>query len=654
MSDEQAALLRVSRLVGAAAASPVVFDAVTTEASGLLDGLPVTLVRFDSDHELVVLATQGGPVTVGTVIGFEPGTLPDRVRRTGGVDRVDDYTRELDVSLAASYRLAATVSAPVSTAGRVWGMLTATSPTEPLPAGTEGRLEAFAQLVSAVLTNGQAQDRLRALVEEQAALRRVAELAAQDAPAEEVLQAVAMEASGLAEVEFGMVLRYVDQAGGNQIVALDGAPDNFALGMQAPGSGDSAVQRVWRTGRAVRIDDLGQMTGLWPRLSYERGFTVSAGVPVTIRGVLWGALIVAGRGEPFSRAIEQQLESFAEIAAIAIAATDARQQLRVVADEQAALRRVAELVARGAHLEEVFVAAATEASTLLGSTGATLVRHDADGPVVVAAVGDPVGGVTVPIVVEGRLWGALTATTSGLPRPAENQTRLTPFAELVAAAIANAENRSKLTESRARVVATADEARRRLQRDVHDGAQQRLVHTIIALKLALQAVRKGESPTDHLTEALVNAERANQELRDIVHGILPASLTRGGLRVAVESLVDDLSLPVDLRISPTRLPAPVETTAYFIVAEAMTNVVKHARATQASIDVEVDAGTLVLEVRDNGVGGADPSAGTGLIGLFDRVEASAGILTVTSGMNGGTTVRAILPLPELWSQARPV
>ena len=691
LAAEQAALLRVAGLVAAAAAPQVVFDAVAAEASALLDDLPVTLVRFDNDHELVVLAARGGPVAVGTVIVFHPDTHPDRVRRRGAVDRVDDYTHEIDVSLAAQYGLVATVSAPIPMAGRVWGTLTATSQEAPLPAVTEERLEKFARLISAVLTNVQSQDRLSELAEEQAALRRVAELAAQDAPVEQVLQAVAVEASGLADVEFGMVLRYVDHDGGNRIMALHGAPDTFTVGMRAPGTGDGSVHRVWRTGRAARVEDLGQVSGLWPRLSYERGFTTSAGVPVTIRGALWGALIVAGRGQPFPRTIEQHLASFADLAATAIAATGARQELRMAAEEQAALRRVAELVARGASLDEVFSAAAREASTLLGSSGAALVRfEDADAAVVVAAVGSaephgsrvpvqpgsaledlrrrrgpvPLGGTTplpsadpagargsagavvVPVTVEGQMWGALTTSPPSLLLPVEGETRLAPFAELVAAAIANAQNRAKLTASRARVVATADETRRRLQRDVHDGAQQRLVHTIIALKLALQAVRAGEPPADLLDEALVNAERANRELRDIAHGILPASLTRGGLGVALDWLVDNLPVEVDLRVTVPRLPAAVETTAYFIVAEAITNVVKHSRATRASVDVDVEDGTLVLEVRDDGVGGADPSGGTGLTGLFDRVEASAGTMTVVSERQAGTTVRATLPLPQ--------
>jgi signal transduction histidine kinase len=255
-------------------------------------------------------------------------------------------------------------------------------------------------------------------------------------------------------------------------------------------------------------------------------------------------------------------------------------------------------------------------------------------------------GVAVPVTVEGRVWGTLTASTPRSPLPAGSEERLTPFAELVAAAIANAENKSKLTGSRARVVATADETRRRLQRDVHDGAQQRLVHTIIALKLARDALSPDDPASALLQEGLSNAERANSELRDIVRGILPASLTRGGLRSGLETLVADLAVPVDLAVDAPRLPAHIETTAYFVVAEAMTNVVKHADANRAVVNVRTESGMLFIQVRDDGVGGADPAAGTGLTGLFDRVEASDGTLTVTSPAGAGTTIRAVIPIQE--------
>ncbi len=254
-------------------------------------------------------------------------------------------------------------------------------------------------------------------------------------------------------------------------------------------------------------------------------------------------------------------------------------------------------------------------------------------------------GVVVPVTVEGQVWGALTVSVPGPPLPIGTEDRLAQFADLAAAAIANAENKRKLTESRARVVATADETRRRLQRDVHDGAQQRLVHTVIALKLARDEIADGDDAAELIAEALSNAERANSELRDLVRGVLPASLTRGGLQAGIESLITDVLLPVHVDIDVPRLPAATETTAYFIVAEALTNVVKHARATHAVVRITLQREVLAIEVHDDGAGGADPARGTGLTGLLDRVEAGEGSLTITSDAGKGTRLEVALPVP---------
>ena len=255
---------------------------------------------------------------------------------------------------------------------------------------------------------------------------------------------------------------------------------------------------------------------------------------------------------------------------------------------------------------------------------------------------DVQAGVAVPVVVEGRVWGALTTSTPGSPLPSDTEDRLAQFAELAAAAIANADNKAKLTASRARAIATADETRRRLQRDLHDGAQQRLVHAIISLKLAGSAAADGHPAAGFIEEALVHAQRANRELRDLVHGIMPASLTRGGRRAGLESLVADLALPVDIEVTVPRLHPQLETTAYFIVAEALTNVVKHAHATRATVNIALDGSTTRITVQDDGRGGADPAHGTGLTGLLDRVEASDGTLVISSPCGGGTTLRATL------------
>ena len=531
-------------------------------------------------------------------------------------------------------------------------------------------LSNFADLAATAISAAQARQELRLLADEQAALRRVAELAAHEAPAEEILRAVAVEASALAGVDFSTLLHY-EPDGSSVIVALDGAPEGIKVGMRSPGTGDGAVQRVWRTGKPARVDNLAEMSGVWPQLAHRHGFNASAGVPVVIHGRLRGALVVVGRREGFPHSIEEHLANFADLAGTAVSAADARQELRLLANENAAVRRVAELVARGATLDEVFKAVASETSSLLGNLATSLLRHDnTDVAVVVAGhnspapvgsqfpvlrdtmTGEPTSSlaaevtVTVPVTVEGQVWGAIVVSTPGEPLPAGSEERLAQFAELAAVAIANAENKSKLTASRARVIATADETRRRVQRDVHDGAQQRLVHTIIALKLARDAMRAGDSPTDLLEEALSNAERASKELRDIVRGILPASLTRGGLRSGLESLVADLPLPVEVRVSAPRLSAQIETTAYFIVAEAMTNVAKHARASRATVDVSVVGRTLLIEVRDDGIGGADARRGTGLTGLLDRVEAGNGTLNVDSRPDSGTVVRATLLLDD--------
>ena len=243
----------------------------------------MTLVRYEGDRELVVVASPGGPARMGERIRFDAETLPERVRREHRVVRVDDYTRERDSALASAYGLAAAVAAPISVQAEVWGMLTATSGEPPLPTGTEHRLQQFAELVAAALANSQARADLQALADEQTALRRIAELTAQEAPAHAVLEAVAVQASRLAGVEFGMVLRF-EPDGSSEIVALDGAPTNFEVGMRAPGTGDGSVHRVWRTGRAARIENLAAMSGQWPRMASRHGFSTSAGVPILLEG----------------------------------------------------------------------------------------------------------------------------------------------------------------------------------------------------------------------------------------------------------------------------------------------------------------------------------------------------------------------------------
>jgi signal transduction histidine kinase len=214
----------------------------------------------------------------------------------------------------------------------------------------------------------------------------------------------------------------------------------------------------------------------------------------------------------------------------------------------------------------------------------------------------------------------------------------------VATSISNVQARSELAASRARIVAATDEERRRVVRDLHDGAQQRLVHTVVTLKLARRALDDDAGAAPALvTEALKHAEEATAELRELAHGILPSVLTRGGLRAGVVALASRMPVPVEIGVSVERFPSAVEATAYFIVAEALTNVAKHAHARHAQVTARVTDGALQVQVSDDGVGGARPDGG-GLLGLADRLGVLDGSLRVDSPCDGGTLIAAEIPI----------
>jgi signal transduction histidine kinase len=254
------------------------------------------------------------------------------------------------------------------------------------------------------------------------------------------------------------------------------------------------------------------------------------------------------------------------------------------------------------------------------------------------------GAVGAPIVVEDGFWGVVAVSEGTEPLPPGAERRLARFTDLVATAIANADSRAEIAASRVRVVAAADEERRRVVRDLHDGAQQGLVHTIVTLELASRAQEEGhEGAQALLAEAIEHARRAHDELRDLSQGILPAALRTGGLRAGLEVLVSRMPLPVATDVSVGRLPSVLEASAYFVVAEALTNVVKHAGAKRAEVSVRVEDGTLRVAVRDDGAGGARPD-GRGLVGLRDRLEALDGRLLIDSTMVRGTLVAAEIPL----------
>jgi PAS domain S-box-containing protein len=374
---------------------------------------------------------------------------------------------------------------------------------------------------------------------------------------------------------------------------------------------------------------------------------------------------------------------------------EAEAEVERLADEQAALRRVATLVAEGAEPTAVFDAVAGEMEGLLDADQVALNRYEPGAEIAVLAhrgldaARTPVGSrlshagesvtatvrrtgrptrmenyegvpgpiaelardtglevsVGAPIVVDGRLWGIVTASWKGEKSPpAGTEDRMARFAELLDTAIANADSRDQLTASRARLLSASDDARGRVVRDLHDGAQQRLVHTIVTLKLAQRAFREDHEKAESLIdEALRHAERSNAELRELARGILPSVLSHGGLRAGLNAFAARLDLPVQVDVPTERLPPKVEASAYFIAAEALTNVVKHSQAQRAAVTAFLEDGMLRLEVQDDGIGGADPG-GHGLVGLGDRATALGGRLGIESPAGGGTCVSAALPL----------
>jgi signal transduction histidine kinase len=254
--------------------------------------------------------------------------------------------------------------------------------------------------------------------------------------------------------------------------------------------------------------------------------------------------------------------------------------------------------------------------------------------------------VGAPILVEGKLWGALMAATRRVGPWAENEeTRIAAFTELVATAIANAENRSELAASRRRIVATSDETRRRIERDLHDGVQQQLV----SLGLELGAMKADPPTGDALKEQLASVTEDVGSVLDALvetaRGIHPAILSHGGLAAALRALARRSAVPVEVHAQiEGPLPGEVEVAAYYVAAEALTNAAKHARAFVVHMDVTTDDGTLTLVVRDDGVGGAYPGGGSGLVGLHDRVEALGGTIKITSPAGSGTCVAVALPI----------
>jgi PAS domain S-box-containing protein len=368
-----------------------------------------------------------------------------------------------------------------------------------------------------------------------------------------------------------------------------------------------------------------------------------------------------------------------------------------LATEQRALRRVAMLVASEVSPERVFAAVSEECARVLQVNASAVLRYETDGSATIvgrhdrdgidvfrvgdglpddehSAVGrvrrtgssarvDDWGGLegelaetmfrtgyrstaAAPIVVAGTLWGAV-AIASQDPLAPESESRLEAFCELASLGVASAQARADLIASRARLVKAGDAERRRLERNLHDGAQQRFVSVVLRLRLARDRLASDPAAAAELLEQVAHElDTGLQELREIARGLHPAILGDHGLRHALETLAARITVPATIDVPDERLPEHIEATAYYIVSEAMTNVAKHAAARHAQVSVRVEGDVVRCEVSDDGRGGADASTGTGLLGLIDRAEAAGGTLSVVSPPGQGTVVAAMLPLTD--------
>jgi signal transduction histidine kinase len=661
------------------------------------------MIRYEDDATVSTMATWaavGEHPPIPDRWSTEPGDAAAMIAEARQPARVEDWAAvpgPMAAVIRESLGVSSSVGCPIVVEGRLWGALAIHSKRRlPLPPDSEARTAQFADLVSTAIANAEARAEAARLAREQAALRRVATLVAHEAPQAEVFTAIAEEIGQLLGTEENRVMRYEDDHGAVVVASSGEVEEAFAIGSHLPLEGQNAVSRVFQTRRPVRIDDYETASGPVADDARSIGIRCAVATPIVVEGRLWGAMVTGTtKDEPLPPETESRLGKFTDLMATAIANAEARTEVERLAEEQASLRRVATLVAEGAAPTAVLDAVVAEMEALLHADQVALNRFEPGDEITVLAhrgldvARTPVGtrmslqgenvtatvrhtarparrenydgapgplaelaratglrsSVAAPIVVDGRLWGIITASWKDTQSPAAGiEERMAQFAELLDSAIANADSRDQLTASRARLLTAADEARRRVVRDLHDGAQQRLVHTIIKLKLAQRASREQDGQADALIgEALEHAEQGNAELRELAHGILPAVLTRGGLRAGVDTMVTRVDLPVEVDVSAERFPAEIEASAYFIVSEALTNVVKHAHAERAEVRASAEDGILHVAIRDNGIGGADPG-GPGLVAIGDRVTALGGRLEIESPAGGGTLLAATLPL----------
>ena len=709
VADEQAALRRVATLAAEVGEreSERLFHTVSEEAGYLLDAQTATTIRFSDDGSATVVGSWNAPdveeIPAGTVVPLDSDTPLVRVSQTGKAARIDSYEGlpgELAERMRSTGRRSG-IAAPIFVSGRLWGAVHAGRTTnEPFPDRAEQRIGQFGEIVGIALANAEAREQLAGLAEEQAALSRVALAVATASRPETLFDIVTEEVARLLGADAANLVRFDADNERDGLIVGEWADEGIRIapkGTRVELLG-GALTRVRQTGRPSRghIDDPdNSQPELVARLR-ELGVKALVAAPIEVSGSLWGAVVVSVTTDrTFPADAEERIGQFARLVAVALANAEAREQLSGLAEEQAAHSRVAVAVATEEEPDRLFNTVSEEVGRLLGAQSAATVRYvegedasvivggwDRDGrfdrvgarvpfqggaiqrvyvtgrparidaaeapPDVQARMADErvSSGVAAPIMVSGRLWGATSVSIGPVEQFAPDaEQRLGKFTALVSVALANAQAREELTASRARIVHAGDAARRRLERNLHDGAQQRLVTLSLTLRLAQSRLAEDTAAAKELLEASSSElALALEELRELARGLHPAILSDQGLGAALEALAARAPLPVELHDVPAqRLPAPVEAAAYYVVAETLTNVAKYAGAQSAHVTVTRRDGIAIVEVDDDGIGGADLTRGSGLRGLADRVEALNGRLLLTSEPGRGTHVRAEIP-----------
>jgi len=705
LAEVQASLRRVATLVARGAPPEEVFEVVAVEVGRLGDADAAGLMRYESDGTYTLIGVwsevDGVRPAVGTREPVRPGTLTGRVFETCKPVRLDK-----SAPAAAGEYVAddapwhSAVGAPLLVEGRLWGIVGASRSDGPLPDHAEARVTDFADLLASAIANTESREQLNRLAEQQAALRRVATLVAEREAPERVFAVVASEVARVVDVPMVSIARYESDGTASEQASFVDGNQLFPVGTRWSLDGTNVLAQVRESGRPARIDDYSDLHGTIVEAVRRAGIRSTVGIPIVVAGRMWGAMVASSAAvEPLPDDTEARLTEFTDLVATAIANAEFRAGLARLAEEQAALRRVATLVARAAPADELFAAVADEVAQLFPVELASMARYDADSAMTIVAVSGredwpfsvgttlSLGGrnlstviaethrparidsyaessgaigarfrdagvgsaVGTPIMVDGRLWGLMAVSSSAEQAlPPGIEARLTSFTDLLATAIANAESRGELAASRARIVTAADATRRGIERDLHDGVQQQLV----SLGLELRSVQRQVPPDlptigNALSRLADGLGDVQGDLVEIARGLHPAILARGGLGPALKALARRSSIPVeiDLRLDD-RLPERVEVPAYYVVSEALTNAAKHASASFVQVAVEARERKLRVFVNDDGVGGADPARGSGLVGLRDRVEAFGGTLNIQSPVGAGTTLQVELPLDD--------